>query len=220
MQQQIFLCIGQEATFHQDRRTGDVVHQIDAVRDGLCLTGVARVQCGPQCLLCELCQRLTELSVGIEHLSAVVLPVRKGILVYAEQDSMLRLLDPGHTVVEVRDFFLPEGLRTVIMEGDIFTAQQKRRLAIQPQKLIQLLHNGQIDSALRYPGERDRASILPAVTCIQNQGLSTAADGRKGRLSSPARPEPEKIDCTDGQRGQQDPASNFLHIKRPLSDTV
>ena len=50
---------------------------------------------------------MTELSVGIEHLSAVVLPVRKGILVYAEQDSMLRLLDPGHTVVEVGDFFLP-----------------------------------------------------------------------------------------------------------------
>ena len=101
---------------------------------------------------------------------------------------MLCLLDPGHTVVEVGDFFLPEGLRTVIMEGDILTAQQKRRLAIQPQKLIQLLHNGQIDSALRYPGERDRASILPAVTCIQNQGLSTAADGRKGRQSGPARP--------------------------------
>ena len=163
MQQQIFLCIGQEATFHQDRRTGDVVHQIDAVRDGLCLTGVARVQCGPQCLLCELCQRLTELSVGIEHLSAVVLPVRKGILVYAEQDSMLRLLDPGHTVVEVRDFFLPEGLRTVIMEGDIFTAQQKRRLAIQPQKLIQLLNNLREQMyrfRLEYIKDEDKRQIL------------------------------------------------------------
>ena len=123
---------------------------------------------------------------------------------------------------EAAEYFrstLKSGDITKIAEADV-KFHDVIYLATDNQKLIQLLHNGQIDSALRYPGERDRASILPAVTCIQNQGLPAAADGRKGRQSSPARPEPEKIDRTDGQRGQQDPASDFLHIKRPLTHTV
>ena len=37
---------------------------------------------------------------------------------------------------------LPQGIGVRVVKGDVLTAQQERRLAIEPQKLIQLAHDG------------------------------------------------------------------------------
>ena len=56
------------------------------------------------------------------------------------------------------------------MEGYVLLAQQDGGLAVKAQNTVQLPDDGQIDLALRDPGDRNCAAVLPAVAGVQDEG--------------------------------------------------
>ena len=139
----------------------------------------------------------------------------------AEQHGVLRVLDPGRPVVEIRHLLLPQGIGVRVVKGDVLAAQQERGLAVEPQELIQLAHDGQIDPAFNRTGGGNRAPIFPAVARVQDQGSPLAAGRSKHRLR-PSGPQPEVIGRPQHKHGQEKPSANSseYHRYRPLSITV
>ena len=100
-----------------------MVHQIDGIRNGLGLTAVVRIQGRPQDLLGEHGKGLALLPPAcVEHLGAAVPAVRIGVLMDAEQHGVLRVLNPGRPVVEIRHLLLPQGIGVRVVKGDVLTA--------------------------------------------------------------------------------------------------
>ena len=123
--------------------------------------------------------------------------------------------------MEIRHLLLPQGIGVRVVEGDVLAAQQERGLAVEPQKLIQLTHDGQIDPAFNRTGGGNRAAVFPAMARIQNQGSPLAA-GRSKHRFRPSGPQPEVIGRPQHKRRQEKPTadSSEYHRYRPLSITV
>ncbi len=117
------LGVGQKAALHQDGGTGDVVHQIDAVGDGLFHPAVPRLQAVFQVLLGQLGPGLAQGAVGVEDLGAVVLALGEKVLVDADEPGVRLLVDHPHPVVEVADLLLPQGGGAGVVEGDVLATQ-------------------------------------------------------------------------------------------------
>ena len=106
-----------------------MVHQIDS-GGFFCLPAAVRVQRGHQICLQRLCQRLTALIFGEEHLRPMIPAVGEGILMDAQQNGIIFFGADSDPVLQIGDFFLGDGI-SLGVDGDIggsdhagFTAQK------------------------------------------------------------------------------------------------
>ena len=128
-------------------------------------------------------QGLGALRGRVKDVGAVVAAARVGVLVDAEQGAPLHLPDGGHPVLQIGALLLPQSIGVSVVEGDVRLPEQDGVHPVQAQHIPQLEDNGQINLALRRPGEGNRAPVLSAVAGVNYTTSSLSYGGRLVRYA-------------------------------------
>ena len=87
----------------------------------------------------------------------------------ADEQTAGCLVGQLRAVLQVGHFLLPQGRGGVVVDGLVAGAGHHRRVAQEPQNLIEPPRDLKIDAALGYAAVRHGTAVLPAVAGIQYQ---------------------------------------------------
>lgn len=171
LEQLIFRPVTQEATFHQNSRTPNVIHEIDGLRYGCRNAVIPGIKADAQNFLRVLCERLTSLGWRVKYVGTAVSRVLKGILMDTDQKDRIIFegIDSICTVMKVGNLFFPQGRSVGIVKRNILHAKHDGGNAVKPHDLIQPPRDGQIYRTLFETGKRNCAPVFPAVSRVNDQ---------------------------------------------------
>lgn len=143
-----------------------LVQQIDSTAL-LCLSSASGIQGFHQHFLKLLGKYVTSRGFGIENLGAGIPAFREGVLMDADEQWIMGLVDNADPILQIGYLFLSDGLPPCVYRG-IGCSDHDGIEAKKVKKVIQSKSNLQIIATLIQTGTGDSASVLSAVAGIDD----------------------------------------------------